>query len=216
MLRVKQFQFSMFGVNTYLLIDEATNEAAVIDPAMVAAAEQKRFSDYVEASHACITRIINTHLHLDHCFGENYVKDAYGVPVSAHVADAPLGMEMAAQYRKFGMPGQGKQVHIDTPLADGDIIRIGQSALQVIHTPGHTRGGISLYYAEGKLLFAGDTLFRGSIGRTDLPGGDHQELIDSIRNRLFALPDDVTVLPGHDAPTTIGHEKAHNPYVALV
>ncbi len=213
MLRVKQFQFSLFGVNTYLLIDENTNDAAVIDPAMATAAEQKRFADYVEASHARVTQIINTHLHLDHCFGENYVKDTYGVPVAAHAADAQLGQEMVAQYRRFGLQGQGHRVSIDTPLADGDVIHVGDSTLQVIHTPGHTQGGISLYYAEGKLLFSGDTLFRGSIGRTDLPGGNQQQLTDSIRDRLFAIPDDVTVLPGHDAPTTIGWEKQHNPYV---
>lgn len=213
MLRVKQFQFSLFGVNTYLLIDEDTHDAAVIDPAMADASEQKRFDDYVRDSKAHIIEIINTHLHLDHCFGENYVKDTYGVPVAAHVGDAPLGRAMTMQYRKFHLPGASRPVEIDVDLADGDFIKIGKSQLQVIHTPGHTQGGISLYYAKGKLLFSGDTLFHGSIGRTDLEGGDQDQLVDSIKNRLFTLPDDVTVLPGHESPTTIGQEKKYNPYV---
>ncbi|MCC8114151.1 MAG: MBL fold metallo-hydrolase [Bacteroidales bacterium] len=212
MLRVKQFAFSMFGVNTYVVIDQATKEAAVIDPAMADPAEQKRFDDFIKESGAKITQIINTHLHLDHCFGENYVKDKYGVPVAANVDDAPLGESMALQYSKFGLKGDGANVHIDVPIKDGDIIHIGDSELKVITTPGHTPGGICLYSPDGKILLSGDTLFRGSVGRTDLEGGNHRDLINSIRHKLYALPDDVTVLPGHDAHTTIGWEKRNNPY----
>ncbi len=213
MLRVKQFRFSLFGVNTYLAIDEATNEAAVIDPAMADPSEEKRFDDYVRENKLKIIEVINTHLHLDHCFGENYVVDKYGVPVAAHVADQPLALNIDAQRIKFGMRPTGQQVHIDIELKDGDIIKIGESELHVLHVPGHSPGGLALYYKEGNLLFSGDSLFQGSIGRTDLQGGSHSQLINSIRSKLLTLPERTTVLPGHEGPTTIGAEKSHNPYL---
>lgn len=213
MLRVKQFQFSLFGVNTYLAIDEATNEAAVIDPAMADSTEEKEFDDYVRNNNLKIIEIINTHLHLDHCFGENYVKNKYGVPVAAHIDDQPLALNLDAQRAKFGMPPMGEKLHIDVSLKDGDIINIGQSELKVIHVPGHSPGGLALYYPEGNLLFSGDSLFRGSVGRTDLLGGNHQQLIENIKKKLLTLPGYTNVLPGHEGPTTIENEKRYNPYL---
>lgn len=213
MLRVKQFQFSMFGVNTYLAIDEATKETAVIDPAMTDPNEEKRFDVYVRDNGLKIIEIINTHLHLDHCFGENYVKDKYGVPVAAHLDDEPLAMNLDAQRAKFGLPPMGEKLHIDVSLKDGDIIKIGNSELKVIHVPGHSPGGIALYYPEGNLLFSGDSLFKGSVGRTDLLGGNHAQLISSIKSKLMTLPEHTRVLPGHEGPTTIGDEKQYNPYL---
>ncbi|MCC8117437.1 MAG: MBL fold metallo-hydrolase [Bacteroidales bacterium] len=213
MLRVKQFRFSLFGVNTYLAIDEATCDAAVIDPAMADPDEQKRFDDYVAANHLKLIEVINTHLHLDHCFGENYVVDKYGVPVAANISDAPLAADIDAQRAKFGLPPSGDKIHIDVELKDGDIIKIGESELLVIHVPGHSPGGIALYYPQGNLLFSGDSLFQGSIGRTDLQGGDYNQLISSLKNKILTLPDRTTVLPGHEGPTTIGAEKTHNPYL---
>lgn len=212
MLKVKQFRFSLFEVNTYLAVDAATKEAAVIDPAMKDAAEQKRFDEYVQSQGIKITQIINTHLHLDHCFGENYVKEKYGVPVKAHIDDEVLGGIMAQQYLMFGMKPKGDNVVLDVKLRDGDIISIGESTLRVIHTPGHTQGGICLYDAEDKILFSGDTLFRRSVGRSDLPGGNGHQLVNSITGKLYTLPDDTLVLPGHNDSTTIGEEKAYNSF----
>lgn len=213
MIRIKQFVFNNFGVNTYLLIDEATRDAAVVDPAMASQGEYRIFDTYVADSGIHLTRIINTHLHLDHCFGLNYVKDKYGVSVMAHPADALLGQHMAEQCRRFGMRWQGGPVLIDTPLADGDTVEIGQSSQHVIHVPGHSPGSIALYLPDEKLLLSGDTLFRGSVGRTDLEGGSQSRLLESVRTRLYTLPDDVSVFPGHDRPTTIGTEKKYNPFV---
>ena len=213
MLKIKQFVFNNFGVNTYLLIDEATLEAAVVDPAMASEGEYRIFDNYVAQSGIRITQVINTHLHLDHCFGIGYVKDKYGAPVLAHPADAPLGSRMAEQCRRFGMRWQGGPVNIDTPLADGDTVQIGQSTAQVIHVPGHSPGSIALYLPQEKIVLSGDTLFRGSIGRTDLEGGSQGQLLQSVRTRLYSLPDEVAVLPGHDRFTTIGNEKKFNPYV---
>lgn len=213
MIKVKQFQFSLFGVNTYLVIDEATRMAAVIDPAMDDVHEETQFSDYVKNHDAEVSQIINTHMHLDHCFGINYVKNKYGVPIKAHGADSILAEIIDQQYQMFGMPPKGEKVIIDVELTDGELVSVGESQLQVIATPGHTQGGICLYNKETKLLFSGDTIFKGSVGRTDLPGGDQRTLIRSIRERILSLPDDVTILPGHGPATTVAYEKIHNPYI---
>lgn len=201
----------MFGVNTYLLTDQATGQAAVIDPAMSTPDERKAFDKTLGTNR--LTQILNTHLHLDHCFGLNYVKTKYGIPAKAHAGDAPLGENMPGQYRRFGLNGDGSAVSIDVPLADGDTIAIGDSQLTAIHVPGHSPGGIALYYKEGNALFSGDTLFQRSIGRTDLIGGNHAQLVRSIREKLFTLPGDTLVLPGHGDPTTIDDEIRFNQYV---
>lgn len=211
MLHIQRFIFSMFGVNTYLLTDQASGKAAVIDPAMSTPDERKEFEKILAENK--LTQIINTHLHLDHCFGLNYVKTKYGIPAKAHHGDAPLGENMPEQYRRFGLRGDGTAVAIDVPLKDGDTISVGHSQLTVIHVPGHSPGGIAIYYKEGNVLFSGDTLFQHSVGRTDLIGGDHAQLIRSIREKLFTLPLDTIVLPGHGEPTTIDEEMLFNPYV---
>lgn len=188
MLKIKQFAFSDFGVNTYLLIDEDTREAAVVDPAMVSEAEQKRFDSYVADNDIKITQVINTHLHLDHCFGMDYVKARYGAPLKAHKGDAPVAAMMRQQYAMFGIRRPAPELVIDVEIEDGDIIEIGRSRVQVIHVPGHSPGGIALYYKEGNVVLVGDSLFRRSIGRTDLYGS-HEQLISSIRKKLLSLPD---------------------------
>ncbi len=213
MLEVKQFQFSPFGVNTYLVIDQASSKAAVIDPAMAYAEEEKAFSTYIEKEGIIIEQIINTHLHLDHCFGMNYVKSKYGIPLKANGDDAILGEIMDQQYQMFGMRPKRQKVVIDETLRDNDVVEIGKSSLVVIATPGHTMGGIALYSSPDKILFTGDTIFQGSIGRTDLPGGNHSRLINSIATRILTLPSDVRIFPGHGPSTTVGYEKDHNPYV---
>lgn len=213
MLKVKQFVFNMFAENTFVISDPDSREAVVIDPGMFNQEERREFDDYIKANSLKITQIVNTHLHLDHCFGDNYVRDRYGVKVAANTGDASLGANLGAQIRRFGGRGDLEGVAVDVDLRDGDIIKVGSDELKVIETPGHSRGGICLYCEKGKFLIAGDTLFRGGVGRTDLEGGDARQLSASIRNKLFTLPDDTAVLPGHDRFTTIGDEKRSNPYV---
>ncbi len=213
MLRISQFVFNMFGVNTYIVWDEDSRDAVVVDPGMTDAREERALDGFIDKNNLKIAQIVNTHMHLDHCFGDNYVRDRYGVKVAANIGDAPLGADLGTQIRRFGGRGDLEGVSIDVELRDGDTIRVGSDLLKVIETPGHSRGGICLYCKDGKFLIAGDTLFRGGVGRTDLEGGDARQLSASIRNKLFALPDDTAVLPGHDRFTTIGDEKRSNPYV---
>lgn len=214
MLEITTLQFNPFGVNTYLIYDTETRDTAVVDPGMFNTKEQRFFDTYVAEHDLKITQIINTHLHLDHCFGDNYVKSRYGVPVKANSEDAFLGAKLAEQSRRFGMlvPGTEKGVEIDVDLKDGETVKVGKHELKVLQVPGHSPGSIALYSPEYHFLIGGDVLFKGSIGRTDLEQGNMSTLINSIRNKILTLPEETQVLPGHDAITTVADEKRYNPY----
>ncbi len=214
-MKVKQFVFNPFGVSTFIIYDSESKAAIAIDPGMLNSAEQKEFDSYIAENNLKLTQIVNTHLHLDHCFGNNYVRDKYGIKVAAHPDDAFLGSSLAEQASRFGirLTGNDTKVGIDIELKDGDSIKVGAHTLKVLHVPGHSPGSIALYCAEGGFVIAGDVLFKGSIGRTDLQGGNLDTLLNSIHSRLMTLPDSTNVLPGHDRFTTIGAERATNPYI---
>lgn len=214
MLTVKRFVFNPFDENTYLLTDSATGQTAVVDPGMFNVHDLEEFDNYIEQNRLTLTQIINTHLHVDHCFGNTHVRDRYGIKTAAHPGDAELGRNAAAQAARFGMRRPMLPVTIDVPLADGDTITIGSdNTLTVIAVPGHSQGGIALYDARDGFVLTGDSLFQNSIGRTDLPGGNMRQLVQAVRTRLLTLPDDTVVLPGHGPATTIGQEKAGNPFL---
>ena len=212
MMRISKFIVNPFLETTYLLTDEATNKAAVVDPGMMNADERAAFDNFIENNNIKLIQVINTHLHIDHCFSDNYVKNKYGVKVAAHIGDAEQGDRLTQQAKMFGLPGAEASVDIDVPLKEGDIIEIGESKLSVIEVPGHTQGGIALYCKEQGFLIAGDSLFEESIGRADLPGGNIWQLVKNIKNKLLTLPKDTLVLPGHGPETTIGHELEYNPH----
>lgn len=212
-MKVVKFGFSIFGINTYMVVDEDTGKCAVIDPGMTDAEEENALVDYVERNHLTLTHVINTHLHVDHAIGDKFVVDRFKVPVVGHKADAPLGERMQQQAVMFGMREKLDSVSLTSYLDDGDEIHIGDGVLKVLHVPGHSPGSIALYDPKGGYVIAGDVLFAGSIGRTDLPGGNTAQLYDSIRSKLYALPDNTVVYPGHGPATTIGNEKKYNPYV---
>lgn len=157
--------------------------------------------------------VINTHLHIDHAVGNEFLKDKYNVPVLAHELDRPLGERMLLQAQMFGLPERFKNVEISEYLHDGEIIKIGNGELKVICVPGHSQGSVALYDEKDNFVIVGDALFSGSIGRTDLPGGDYDQLISSIRSRLLTLPPQTIVYPGHGPHTTIAQERQHNPYL---
>lgn len=213
-MQIKRFEFNPFGECTYILYDEPSKEAAIIDPGMMDATECEHIDAFVKAQSLKIKYLISTHMHIDHVAGVDYLKNLYGIGLSASPADAFLSERIGEQAKMFGLRTNiSDSIDIDIPLHDGDIIFLGKEPVEIIAVPGHSPGGIALYSPNGRLVITGDALFQGSIGRTDLPGGDYATLINSIRKRLMTLPDSTVVYPGHGPKTTIGIEKELNPYV---
>jgi len=194
--------------NCYIVGCDATREAVVIDPG----GDGDRIVDAVNRLQLKLSYILNTHGHFDHVGANKEVSEATGAPILIHEKDAPMLGQLTSTARMFGLHADNSPA-ADKMIADGDRVTFGDLSLEVIHTPGHTPGGVS-FFGEGH-LFVGDTLFAGSIGRTDLPGGNYDTLISSIQQKLFPLGDDVQVHPGHMGNTTIGQEKQFNPFCGL-
>jgi glyoxylase-like metal-dependent hydrolase (beta-lactamase superfamily II) len=192
--------------NAYILADEATRRAAVIDPGM----ESERLLDFLEAERLRLELVLNTHGHFDHVFCNGYFTSKTGARLLIHEADVPLLRELPEVARQYGF-SVAEPPEPDGFLRDGDIIAVGEMAVRVYHTPGHSPGGVCLHV--GEVLFSGDTLFAGSVGRTDLPGGSYEELIASIRAKLLPLPDTTLVYTGHGPRTSIGDEREYNPFL---
>ena len=194
--------------NCFILGCDETKEAAVIDPGD----EADRILMTVAESGLTVKYIINTHGHFDHVSANKRLKDVTGADILIHPLDAPMLSQLAAAASAWGFSSENSPPP-DRTLEDGDLVSVGNLELTVLHTPGHTPGGISLY-VDGA-VFVGDTLFAGSIGRTDFPGGDFDTLRSSIQQKLYTLNDDVVVYPGHMDTTNIGREKRTNPFVRL-
>ncbi|KAA6322179.1 putative metallo-hydrolase [termite gut metagenome] len=210
-MKIKTFAFNMFPVNCYVLWDD-TKEAAIIDPGCFYEEEKRELKDYIVSNGLTLKHLLNTHLHLDHIFGNPFVVQEFGIQPEACQADE-FWLEMAAkQSRMFGFELREKTVPIGTYLNDGDIISFGNTTLETIHVPGHSPGSLVYYNKAGHCIFAGDVLFQRSIGRADFAGGNFDKLIEGIRTRLFTLPPETIVFSGHGAETTIGEEMAENPF----
>ncbi len=198
---VLQCNCSIFG-------DETTREAIVIDPG----ADIAKVQEILDRHRLKVKAIVITHAHIDHIGGADKLRAATGAPIWMHSSDEAIAMSLPLQAAWVGMQF-AKNPHVDRDAKEGETLKAGETEFHVIHTPGHTPGSISLFIpAEGKLI-AGDTLFHNTIGRTDLPGGSSKKLIQSIRERLFTLPDPTIVIPGHGRNTTIEREKRLNPFV---
>lgn len=194
--------------NCSVVGDETTHEAMVIDPGD----EIGRILEIVKRHNLTVKQIVVTHAHIDHVGGAMKLKQATDAPILLNQNDSTLLKMLDIQAAWVGMAVPEK-VHIDQNLADGDSLKTGTLAATVLHTPGHTEGSVCLYFAEEKKLIAGDTLFAGSIGRTDLPGGSFQKIMNSLHHRVLALPDETLVVPGHGSLTTIGKERESNPFL---
>jgi glyoxylase-like metal-dependent hydrolase (beta-lactamase superfamily II) len=211
MIQIASFVFSPFAENTFVLYDE-TREAVIIDPGCYNSVERKTLQDFIQEKNLQVVKLLNTHCHLDHVFGNEFVKQTFAVQSYAHASeDFNLGI-LEASARMFGI-ARVESTRTDVYLQENEIIEFGNSALKVLFTPGHSPGHVVFYNEKQGFCINGDVLFRTSIGRTDLPGGNYQTLIHSIRNVMFALPDDTTIFTGHGEPTTIAFEKKHNPFL---
>jgi glyoxylase-like metal-dependent hydrolase (beta-lactamase superfamily II) len=198
----------MLQCNCSIFGDEQSREALVVDPGD----EIERIQAALARHQLTVKAIVITHAHIDHIGGAAKLKQATGAPVYMNLNDEDLQKMLDIQASWLGMRTV-PQVEIDTPARDGDRITFGATEVSVLHTPGHTQGSISLYLPSERKLAAGDTLFRDSIGRTDLPGGDGRQILRSIHDKLLPLPDDTIVIPGHGPETTIGREKQSNPFL---
>jgi hydroxyacylglutathione hydrolase len=202
------FPVGVLGCNCSVIGDEQTHEGIVIDPGD----DIEHVLQAVRKHKLTIKQIIITHAHIDHVGGAMKLRAATGAPILLNKNDHTLLKMIDIQAAWIGMRSPGP-VEIDQSIDDQDLIKVGNLQASVLHTPGHTQGSICLYFPAEKKLIAGDTLFQGSIGRTDLPGGNFEQIIDSLHSRLLALPDETIVVPGHGALTSIGEERETNPFL---
>jgi glyoxylase-like metal-dependent hydrolase (beta-lactamase superfamily II) len=211
MLTVKAFTFNPAQENTYVLYNER-NKAIIIDPGCYFSAEQEKLKKFIEDTELVPVRLLNTHCHLDHVFGNLWVAGTWGLQPHIHTNELPVLAAAPASGEKWGMPFKNYEGPLQY-LEAGDSILLGDDVLKVLLAPGHSPGSICFYCEQQEFLIGGDVLFRESIGRTDLAGGDYDTLLYSIRTQLLTLPDNTTVYPGHGVATTIGYEKRNNPFL---
>lgn len=211
MLQIRSFEFSPIQENTYILYNQF-NECIIIDPGCYFDEEKETLSRYIADAGLKPVMLLNTHCHLDHVFGNKYVAEKYGLELRIHQGERKVLDFAPASGLMYNMPFDNYQGDIEY-IDAGEIIKLGEDELKVLFTPGHSPASISFYNANDGFLISGDVLFYRSIGRTDLPGGDFETLINSIRTQLFVLPDSTKVYSGHGPATTIGDEKRENPFV---
>ena len=213
MLKLEKFIFNPFSENTYVVYDDNTKDCVLIDPGCSNAGEENELFGFIDSHRLKPLMGISTHGHIDHIIGNAAVKKRYGIPVAAHPDVKQDYTHAKQQATWFGLPTEGNFEQPDVDLKDGEILRVGESTLEVICTPGHAEGSISLYAEIEGWVFTGDALFNRSIGRTDFPGGSYAILRQSIKERLFHLPDDTEVFSGHGESTTIFDEQRYNMFL---
>lgn len=212
MFAVKVFIFSPVQENTYVLYNEE-KKCIITDPGCYYDDEREELSSFIEANGLTPQLLLNTHCHLDHVFGNRWVAEKYGLKVHLHEKEKPVLDYAPASGLMWNLPFDNYQGDL-IYLRENDIVKLGEDELEVFFAPGHSPGSIIFYCKKQQFVIGGDVLFRMSIGRTDLPGGNFDTLINSIRTKLLVLPDAVTVYPGHGEPTTIGFEKKNNPFLS--
>lgn len=211
-IQIHSLTFNPFQENTYILYD-GTKECIIIDPGCLEDVEKAELVEFIVHEGLKPVSLINTHCHIDHILGNAFVARHFGLELAMHKEDLKIlnnGEHFASMW---GLDGFEKSPEPTIFLEDGDAVKFGDSLLEVRFTPGHAPGHFVLVSHDDHFVIGGDVLFRESIGRTDLPGADHETLLESIRQKLYTLPDDFEVHPGHGPSTTIGHEKANNPFV---
>ena len=213
MLQFESFVFNPFAENTYVVYDDNAKECIIIDPGCSNASEENELFGFIDSHRLKPLMVVNTHGHIDHILGNAAVKKRYGIEVAAHPNVKNDFLRSRQQAAMFGLSFDGECDLPDRDLEYGEIIKVGESTLEVISTPGHAMGSISLYAEMEGWVFTGDALFCRSIGRTDFPGGNYEQLRTNIIERLFRLPDDTEVYSGHGESTTIFDERRYNMFL---
>jgi len=209
MIQVQRLVYNQWQENTYIIHDE-TGEGVLIDCGVFFEDERKHLVDFVSSKGIKLVKLLNTHLHIDHVMGNQFIKDEFNLLTHAHIADEFLLAEAPNYSQRLGLPSEVKPPKIGTTIKDGEIIKFGNSELKTLHIPGHCPGHVVFYNEKQQFVIAGDVLFRESIGRTDLPYGNYDDLLKGIKEKLLVLDDEVTVYTGHGDSTTIGHERVSN------
>jgi hydroxyacylglutathione hydrolase len=208
MIKIQHFVFNPFQVNSFVLYDE-TNECVIIDAACYTEPEKRELAAFIDNHNLKPVHLLCTHGHLDHIFGNFYIHSKYKLQPQVHLADNHFLEILESYSANFGLKAEPSPAALHF-IEDGEIIRFGNSELKAIHVPGHSPGGLAFHCEVQKLLFPGDIFFRESIGRSDLPGGNHNQLITGIKQKLLCLDESTRVFPGHNDETTIGYEKTEN------
>ena len=214
MLTVQSFTFNPVQENTYVVYNEK-GSCCIIDPGCYFASEEQELKNFIEQNRLQPIYLLNTHCHLDHIFGNRFIYKTYGLTLWLNKLEQPVLEYGPTSGQMWQMPFDNYDAELNF-IDEGDVIRIGEDELHVLFTPGHSPGHLSFYNKENKFVISGDVLFEGSVGRTDLPGGNFNILEESIRTKLYTLPADVIIYPGHGNTTTIGDEMKTNPFVKMV
>lgn len=210
-MNIKQFTFGPFQENTFVLFDE-TKECIIVDPGCTSSKEQQELKNYIVTEKLIVKHLLNTHCHVDHIAGNKFVYDTFGHKPLIHKDDLIILNNQETICKMYGLPCEVSP-QPEGFISESDNIRFGNCELKIIHAPGHAPGHVVFYHEQSKSLINGDVLFKRSIGRTDLMLGNHEQLLQSIRTKLFVLPDDTIVYCGHGPETTIGDEKKWNPFL---
>lgn len=212
MTEIASFTFNPFQENTYIIY-EAGGECIIIDPGCYQPEEKATLIDFIQKKELTPVRLLNTHCHIDHVFGNRFVADTYGLGLEIPAGELMVLNAVPQIAQMYGLPYPEPSPVPTRFIAEGEIIEFGSTQLKTLLTPGHSPASMSFYCEAAQFLIAGDVLFDGSIGRTDLPGGDMDTLLESIRTQFLVLPDEVVVYPGHMSSTTIGKERRTNPFL---
>lgn len=211
-MTIRTFHFNPIQVNTMVLADEETGEAVIVDPGNCNLYEDSQLREYINEHNLLVKYIINTHPHIDHIAGNDWCVKEYRVPLYFHAAGMPIYEKAFAYAAAFGI----EQSAFPLPTAflkEDDVIRFGNHQLQVLYTPGHCDGSVSFWDKVDKFVICGDLIFEGGVGRSDLPTGNEELLLQMIREKIMVLDNETVIYPGHGPQTTVGHEKINNPYI---
>lgn len=212
-MKIEVFVFNPIQENTIVVIDETTNKCGIIDAGCRSRMEKVKLKKFIVENGLTPVALLNTHLHFDHIYGNKFILETFGLKTYASSKDQFFIDTFIDQLNIFQMPADEQAPEIGTPIKEGDVIEIGNIKLQVIETPGHSAGSVCFYCKESNVCFTGDTIFQGSVGRTDFPTGSQREIMESITGKILRLPDDTILYPGHGGTTDVAWEKLHNPYL---